>query len=145
MVAYSFQKRFAALIESGLKTQTIRAHRKRHARPGEAIQLYAGMRTRHCRKLLAPDPICRMVAPVALDVPGPGQNVLIRDADGNWTRIGDGFAVADGFADAADFSDFWRDTHGVGPFDGVLISWAAPRGGSGQHQPGIDPEVIEDE
>lgn len=45
MVAYSFQKRFVEPIRSGRKRQTIRADRKRHARPGEVLQLYSGMRT----------------------------------------------------------------------------------------------------
>lgn len=49
MVAYSFHPRFVDAILGGTKRQTIRMHRRRHARPGEEMQLYAGMRTRHCR------------------------------------------------------------------------------------------------
>lgn len=42
MVAYSFQPRFAAPIEQGLKTHTLRAAgKRRHARVGEALQLYS--------------------------------------------------------------------------------------------------------
>lgn len=61
MVAYSFRQRFVAPIQVGLgtiehipgteyapKRQTIRANRKRHARPGEELQLYCGMRTKGC-------------------------------------------------------------------------------------------------
>ena len=33
------------------------------------------------------------------------------------------FAQADGFADPDDFTRFWRETHGVGSFVGVLIRW----------------------
>src|SRR5579859_6979563 len=71
MVAYSFRPRFVAAIKIGLglpvqiedrdpesttmllpKRQTIRAvGDKRHAQPGEKIQLYTGMRTKHCRKI----------------------------------------------------------------------------------------------
>lgn len=55
MAAYNFQKRFATLIESGDKNHTIRRiGKRRHASPGEAIQLYTGMRTKFCRKLLDP-------------------------------------------------------------------------------------------
>lgn len=58
MVAYSFKAQFVEPIRAGLglptepqirpKRQTIRADRKRHARPGEELQLYRGMRTRQC-------------------------------------------------------------------------------------------------
>ena len=57
MVAYSFKARFVPLIREGLKTQTIRAQRSRHARPGELIQLFSGMRTHLCEKIV-PDPVC---------------------------------------------------------------------------------------
>lgn len=49
MVAYSFKRRFAEPILAGAKRQTIRADRRRHARPGEELQLYTGMRTKSCR------------------------------------------------------------------------------------------------
>ena len=48
MVAYSFKRRFREPILAGSKQQTIRADRKRHARRGEALQLYTGMRTTQC-------------------------------------------------------------------------------------------------
>jgi hypothetical protein len=52
MVAYSFKPRFEMPIVTLRKTGTIRAHgRRRHARPGERLQLYTGMRTRSCRLL----------------------------------------------------------------------------------------------
>jgi hypothetical protein len=46
VVAYSFRQQFRPPILAGTKRQTIRADRKRHARPGEQLQLYTGMRTR---------------------------------------------------------------------------------------------------
>ena len=57
MVAYSFKSQFEEPIVAREKRQTVRGFRKRHARPGEPIQLYVGMRTRNCRKILTPDPI----------------------------------------------------------------------------------------
>lgn len=66
MVAYSFHQVFVPQIEAGLKRQTIRGHRRRHARPGEPVQLYQGMRTRHCRKIFDPDPVCIGVEPVSI-------------------------------------------------------------------------------
>ena len=50
MVAYSLKPRFIPPILSGAKRQTIRAiSRRRHAIPGETLQLYTGMRTKQCR------------------------------------------------------------------------------------------------
>ena len=72
MVAYSFKKLFVPAIEAGRKRHTIRAERKRHARPGEAVQLYYAMRTRQCRKILDPDPICSNVQTISLVVEPPG-------------------------------------------------------------------------
>lgn len=67
MVAYSFKRVFAPAVEARIKTQTIRGHRRRHARPGEPMQLYTGMRTRHCRKLI-PDPVCSKIDEVRFDL-----------------------------------------------------------------------------
>ena len=65
MPAYNFQKQFAPLVESGQKRQTIRAiGKRRHARPGESLQLYTGQRTKACRKLISPDPECVSVQAV---------------------------------------------------------------------------------
>ncbi|MGY0779836.1 S49 family peptidase [Azospirillum argentinense] len=77
MVAYSFRPRFIDPILAGLepgpllpgmKRQTIRGASggKRHARPGELVQLYTGMRTRQCRKLgegrcVAAEPVTLLV------------------------------------------------------------------------------------
>lgn len=52
MVAYNFKLQFAFAVVSGEKPQTIRALRKErasHAQPGEALQLYTGMRTATCK------------------------------------------------------------------------------------------------
>lgn len=122
MVAYSFQARFAPLVEAGVKTQTIRAHRKRHARPGEAIQLYQGMRTKHCRKLVDPDPVCTAVRPILIDETG------IRFG-GNWLNPDQQIALAqaDGFTSWHDMLLWWKKTHADLPFEGVLIEWEIAR------------------
>ena len=66
MVAYNFMKQFADDVASGRKDFTIRGQRKRHARPGEPVQLYTGMRTKCCHKLVDPDPICLSVRPIVI-------------------------------------------------------------------------------
>lgn len=70
MVAYSFRARFVVPIEAGTKRQTIRAPRKRHAKPGEEMQLYTGMRTRACRLIRLAT--CLSVWPVSLSMPRAG-------------------------------------------------------------------------
>lgn len=116
MVAYNFQKRFAPAVESGQKTQTIRAlGKRRHARPGDTLQLYTGMRSTSCRKLR--EATCDGADPVLL-------------TEGDWFLGGPtltpaervALARADGFESVTDFLDFFRDAHGL-PFRGVLIRW----------------------
>lgn len=140
MTAYSFKKQFvwpiligigAAVPDSfgspGPKRQTIRAiGKRRHARPGEVIQLYTAMRTKQCRKL--GDAICKSVEPIRISV--DGNQVVLKERG----RILDGgaldeFARSDGFAGWAEMKKFWQDEHGamvrLGPWSGVLIQWGA--------------------
>lgn len=141
MVAYNFHKMFAPQVEVLTKWQTIRAHRKRHARPGEPVQLYTGMRTRHCRKLIDPDPTCVRVVPIEIRTSAMIDDRLVSISvnghllDRSAIEL---FARADGFAPEAinglsplatgatareNMGKFWVATHGEGRFDGVLIRW----------------------
>lgn len=102
------------------KRQTIRAvGKRRHARPGETLQLYTAMRTKQCQKIS--DARCVSVEPIRIVV----EKLLIQ----TWVNgdfIGDlphKFARDDGFADAHDMLDFWTKEHGLGQFDGFLIKW----------------------
>lgn len=123
MVAYSFRKRFIEPIRAGTKAQTIRPFRKRHARPGEALQLYAGMRTKYCQ--LIGRATCASVWPITIRVDGDE----ILETEGVYGRKSpfrsiDEFARGDGFADWAEMRAFWREEHpGTDLFDGVLIRW----------------------
>jgi uncharacterized protein YqfB (UPF0267 family) len=120
MVAYSFKERFAEPITSGTKRQTIRAERKRHARPGEVLQLYQGMRTRHCRLILRAQ--CLDVKPIRIDL--VEQTVTAGIECINTRKALDAFARRDGFSDWDDMHDFWMIEHsGKETFSGVLITW----------------------
>lgn len=121
MVAYNFQRELAPKVESLQKRQTVRAHgRRRHARPGDALQLYTGQRTRSCRKLL--DATCTAVADVIID---RDENALPRihiagqklDALEAYA-----FAKADGFTSAEAMIQWFEQQHGL-PFDGVCVQW----------------------
>jgi uncharacterized protein YqfB (UPF0267 family) len=123
MVAYSFKARFGPLIRSGAKTQTVRADRKRHARPGEALQLYTGMRTRSCTLLATAT--CVAVWAIRFDFRAGQEMVMVHGHPALWPSELDHFAQRDGFADWADLKAFWVKEHaGLETFDGVMISWA---------------------
>lgn len=119
MVAYSFKRRFAEPILAGAKRQTIRADRRRHARPGEELQLYTGMRTKSCR--LIARKTCLYVEGVKLSFFNGGE--VITDSLGRLTDL-DAFARSDGFVDWDEMHDFWRAEHDdPETFTGVLICW----------------------
>lgn len=148
MVAYSFNRIFADPVTNLEKRQTARAERRRHARVGEAVQLYTGMRTRSCRKLVEDDPICTRVDEIRLVVPLDADPLEIEI---NGIQLGyleiEAFARADGFGHvcakdengqwcgterwpvdrvvAAEclMAAFWMERHGVGPWRGVVIHW----------------------
>ncbi len=127
MVAYSFNPRFIEPIRQGIKTQTIRAQgARRHARPGELLQLYSGMRTAHCLKIL-PDVVCLAAMQVKIHF---ADGAIVRAfTEGVRVRDLDAFALRDGFLDSDEMSAFWRTHHPeavtIG-FRGVLIEWARP-------------------
>lgn len=132
MVAYSFNKRFVDPIRAGIhhvvftacvpKRQTIRAIGKRsHARPGETLQLYHGMRTKQCFKI--GEARCTRVLPIRIFPGCPPETIVIAIIGETPVRTVDEFAQADGFKDAADMQHFWWDNHGFRPFEGVLIEW----------------------
>ena len=130
MVAYSFNPRFIEPIRQGMKTQTIRAVGLRaHVRPGQLLQLYSGMRTAYCVRIL-PDTPCLDVMWVEIafaDGPRPPIDRIM--ADGLRVRDLDAFALRDGFSDIDDMSEFWSEHHPEAlkaGFRGVLIEWARP-------------------
>ena len=122
MVAYSFQKRFAPKIVDGSKRQTIRGQRNRHARPGEMLQLFTGMRTVHCQKII-PDVRCLGADPIRIEF-DPQGNIAAIEVCGAEVDDLDTFAVADGFEASFDMAGFWVMQHGLmRTFRGVLITW----------------------
>jgi hypothetical protein len=125
MVAYSFQHRFVQPILDGTKRQTIRADRTRHARPGEALQLYTAMRTSQCR--LIRRATCTSITRITLNFVA---NRVVCDSPLRMTILYRGaldeFARSDGFANWRELRGFWETTHPAMPvFGGWLIQWAA--------------------
>lgn len=122
MVAYSFQPRFAEPILEGTKGGTIRGRRKRHARPGELIQLYTGMRSANCRLITRKR--CGAVEPITL-VLGATPRVIIGGVDrGSSGRALMAFARFDGFPGWFELVNFWQLEHAeTERFDGWHIRW----------------------
>ena len=131
MVAYSFKASFAAAIVARTKRQTIRMPRARHARPGEAVQLFTGMRTKQCRKLIDPDPVCIRVDEIRMPAEWQAGEAPIEI---NGIPLSDeemaAFAIADGFGGAPagllplDYMRrWWSLIHGRRAFEGVVIRW----------------------
>lgn len=137
MVAYSFNSAFVHQVEALIKRQTIRAHRKRHARPGEAVQLFTGMRTRNCRKLVTPDPICTQVSEVWMKFDDGSMSEMLVDGIPLRGAELERFACDDGFDPKLNplarrlpgitasrlMARFWSMTHSGPVFDGVLVIW----------------------
>lgn len=115
MTAYNFKSVFAYRVEDGLKRQTVRDRRKRPTCEGMGLQLYSGMRTARCRKLL--DAVCTGVLPVEI---GEGE---IRLAERNLTypEIRE-FALRDGFLHPENLFEFFENHYGL-PTQKEVIFW----------------------
>lgn len=130
MVAYNFKAGFIPAIQTREKQQTIRLPRKRHARPGEALQLFTGPRMKPLRLGAA---VCEASRLIRLDF--AAHTVELDDA----ITIADedalhAFAIKDGFRPPERIATrvtpweymarWWATTHPGQPvFGGVLTVW----------------------
>jgi hypothetical protein len=123
MVAYNFHPKFVNPIVAYRKRRTVRQNgKRRHARPGEFLQLYTGMRTRNCKKIIESDVICVEVAEISIEVAVDQIDRICV----NGTTIADTieeFARDDGFSGARSMHKFWLSAFGPGVFEGTLICW----------------------
>ena len=117
MPALNFQARFAPLVVSGKKRQTIRAYRKdgRDPKPGDMLYLYTGQRTRRCSFLGSY--ICAERHVICFD-----REELQIDNRECGSSEAQCIAEADGFRDWHTFVDWFDRVHGL-PFEGLLIRW----------------------
>lgn len=135
MVAYSFQGRFIKPIRVGLsrvslsfdcppKRQTIRAvGKRRHARPGEELQLYFAQRSPQCKFIGRA--MCTAISTILIKV-GTDADLQFRiDGKNLPDSKAENFAREDGFGSVEDMWLFWREEHpDVRNFSGFLIKWA---------------------
>ena len=115
MVAINFSPQFAGPVEGGEKRQTIR--RKARCKPGDALQLYTGMRTKGCRKLR--DAICSEVMPVSIT-----RGTLEVDGCVLMSGTAAAFARADGFRDYDEMWNWFFGRYKEHKFSGYVIRWA---------------------
>jgi len=128
MVAYNFQKQFVDDIRAGVKSQTIRRKRKRQASPGDMLQIYTGMRTRSCQKIID-DQECLCVDDILIQVEHCGAQQSFVDyalsvtVNGIKLSVSEKYELAmlDGFDTSADFDAYFRK-QGL-PFYGDIIKW----------------------
>ena len=122
MVVYNFQRRFADPIAAGTKTHTIRRNgKRRHARPGEELQLYTGLRTKAAAKIIVPDPVCIDALTIAIDV--REDTIASIAIKGFPIQELENFAKSDGFLHLKEMHEFFLRMHGPGVFHGTLIEW----------------------
>ncbi|HEX9640700.1 MAG TPA: ASCH domain-containing protein [Candidatus Krumholzibacteria bacterium] len=125
MPSLNFQSRFAPLVESGKKRQTIRAYRKdgRDPKPGDTLYFYTGLRTKRCRKL--GEARCESAEAFEIDQYGcawkqcrehPDSLEPVRAPELGW------IATRDGFRSYEEMRSWFERTHGL-PFEGFLIRW----------------------
>lgn len=121
MVAYNFQAEFSHLVETFEKRQTVRPiGKRRHARPGDPVQLYTGMRTRACRKLA--EAMCTGSAKVRIERDPSGLPAISLEGQRLDPLEAYAFTVADGFSSVADLVSWFDSRYGL-PFEGVCIQW----------------------
>ena len=127
MPAINFQPRFADLVESGKKAQTIR--KANRFKVGDAVTLYTGQRTKQCRKL--GEGVVEEVIPIHLRMGLLHVAAYFRDGYKPKTcftaayssyELGNAIARADGFASVHEMAGWFKDQHGL-PFGGWLIKW----------------------
>ncbi len=123
-----FKPKFAALVESGAKTQTVRPTPKRMPRAGDTISLreWEGKPYRSKQRVLREAVITRVAA----------LYLHYSEIDGMcWWEIEIGnrrldsleaidFAAADGFSGGVqEMARWFQETHGL-PFKGIVIYWS---------------------
>ncbi|HZM24555.1 MAG TPA: ASCH domain-containing protein [Anaerolineales bacterium] len=120
MPGIDFRKRFAEMVKSGSKTQTIRKKRTPPIKTGDHLTLWTGMRTKQCEPL--GDATCTKVLPVKIrlgykDIWLWDESSEYPDSDGeivgNFYQLNqeqaEDFVKADGFNNQDEFFEFFKN------------------------------------
>ena len=113
-----FKPRFAALVEAGTKTQTVRPTPARMPKAGDklSLRMWTGKPYRSKQRVLREATVLHVVR-IKLDCfdmwfDGVRASEAKQEA----------FAIADGFSSAYEMLDWFDNEHGL-PFEGVVILW----------------------
>ncbi len=126
-----FQPRFAQLVESGNKRQTIRPPPKRIPRRGDhlSLRMWIGKPYRSKQRVLLETKLEEIKVLGIFDegiVMQPPSGCLLAIAGARIITLrdeqADRFARDDGFADWNEMRDWFKAEHGL-PFDGVVLYW----------------------
>lgn len=119
MPSFNFHKRFAELVASGKKRQTIRALRKdRQPQVGDVAHCFTGLRTRNTVKLGCWPIIYSQSIRIYTDT-----RQIILGCQVLEPAHREQLARDDGFADINDMLDWFRTEYGGADFEGRLIAW----------------------
>ena len=124
MPALNFAAKFAPLVESGRKRQTIRARRRCPIREGQRLYLYTGMRSKRCRKL--GEGVVVETLPIRIECHDDRMTGRVELA-GRELRGAelDALIIADGFETHWEFFDWFYGRDYAD--DAVLIRWRLVR------------------
>lgn len=127
MIVLTFQPRFAGLVRTGAKRQTIRLERKRPIKPGDELSLreWSGRPYLSKQNVLRDGERCSSTEEFRIENHGfEDFNLTMFHLNGNMLDLLDmeKLALADGFSDLYEMYTWFCKTHGI-PFKGVLIKW----------------------
>lgn len=119
MPALNFTKDLSEKVLHGIKTQTVRAKRKRPIKVGDKLFLYTGMRTKYCRLLGIG--ICSDISEIEIRL--LSEDLYINDLKMNEEEK-QRFAMADGFNSYKEFMNyFFEKDEDTVVFYGNVYSW----------------------
>jgi len=131
MIAINFKAKFADLVATGKKTQTIR--RTNRFKVGDTLQLYTGQRTKACRKL--GESVVKKILQIQIFenhirtyAPTKDPSVLKMVSTANKETLNK-MAEKDGFKDFEEMKAFFVANYGDLPFEGYLIQWKLKKAG----------------
>jgi hypothetical protein len=120
-----FKPRFAALVEAGTKTQTVRPTPKRMPRVGDTISLrvWTGAPYRSKQRVLR-EAVIEKVERIVIGAHGALPVCVIPMSDDvlNYWPNAETFAQRDGFASWPEMREWFEAEHGL-PFEGIVIFW----------------------
>jgi hypothetical protein len=115
MVAFSFRPEFVNKILSGEKQSTIRSTKR--CEVGDMMQLYTGLRTKECKKLI--EVLCIGVAPILISAYSLWK---LGETEGNVKPSVAPLHEQEGFMNVCDMVAFFREEYGL-PYRGWIHAW----------------------